>query len=57
MDEPVDRSGRVITVRVLQLELARVAELARAAGEVELLASLRGLIGPLRERANAEVMA
>jgi len=57
MDEPVDRSGRVITARALQLELARVAALARMAGEVELLDGLRGLIAPLRERANAEVTA
>ena len=57
MDEPVDRSGRVITVRVLQLELARVAEMARAAGELKTLAGLRVLIVPLRERANAGVTA
>lgn len=57
MDEPVDRSGRVITARALQLELARVAALARMAGEVELLDGLRGSIAPLRERANAEVTA
>jgi hypothetical protein len=49
-----DRLGRAVTARVLQLELARVAELARAGGDEELLAGLRTLIGPVRERANSE---
>lgn len=52
---PVDEDGRPVTAPVLRLELAKVAALARVAGERDLLAGLRALLKPVRQRANAEL--
>lgn len=47
--------GQPPTLHALHLELARVAALARVAGETDLLVGLRALLKPVRERANREM--